>query len=268
MLVDGLSVGDVGEVVLRDRRALASDGMFIVVVTVDKQTGRVVAKPEIVTRGFVHGNERDPLMDGAVERIMAAVERPGRPDQRGRLAQEPDQGRDLPLPVRADAAAAARLPGRGGGLDAGPDTAAGRSSATGRAGPRRPVEDDVRVAAGRSRPDRCDWSSAWCMLIVGVDAPDRPARCRAGSLTDWERNPICAVVRDAPRWLLPFILIVLGYYLERAQGDALGLGADAPRQRSSPICAVLGLFELLISATASGGTASSAAPLRTPCRRS
>src|ERR1035437_2564929 len=45
VLVDGLSVGDVGEVVLRDRRALANDGMFIVVVTVDKQTGRVVAKP-------------------------------------------------------------------------------------------------------------------------------------------------------------------------------------------------------------------------------
>ena len=77
VLVDGLSVGDVGEVVLRDRRALASDGMFIIVVTVDKQTGKVVARPEIVTRGFVHGNERDPLMEGAVEHIMAAVESPG-----------------------------------------------------------------------------------------------------------------------------------------------------------------------------------------------
>jgi ribonuclease J len=77
VLVDGLSVGDVGEVVLRDRRALASDGMFIVVVTVDKQTGRVVTRPEIVTRGFVHGNERDPLMEGAVERMMAAIEGEG-----------------------------------------------------------------------------------------------------------------------------------------------------------------------------------------------
>jgi ribonuclease J len=77
VLVDGLSVGDVGEVVLRDRRALASDGMFIVVVTVDKQTGKVVTRPEIVTRGFVHGNERDPLMDGAVEHILAAIESPG-----------------------------------------------------------------------------------------------------------------------------------------------------------------------------------------------
>jgi ribonuclease J len=77
VLVDGLSVGDVGEVVLRDRRALASDGMFLVVVTVDKQTGRVVTRPEIVTRGFVHGNEHDPLIDGAVEHILAAVESPG-----------------------------------------------------------------------------------------------------------------------------------------------------------------------------------------------
>jgi ribonuclease J len=77
VLVDGLSVGGIGEVVLRDRRALASDGMFIVVVTVDKQTGKVVARPEIVTRGFIHGNESDPLLNGAVERIMAAVESPG-----------------------------------------------------------------------------------------------------------------------------------------------------------------------------------------------
>jgi ribonuclease J len=77
VLVDGLSVGDVGEVVLRDRRALANDGMFIVVVTVDKQTGGIVTRPEIVTRGFVHGNERDPLMEGAVERILAAVEGQG-----------------------------------------------------------------------------------------------------------------------------------------------------------------------------------------------
>jgi ribonuclease J len=77
VLVDGLSVGDVGEVVLRDRRALANDGMFIVVVTVDKQSGRIVAKPEIVTRGFVRGNEHDPLMEGAVERMMSAIEGKG-----------------------------------------------------------------------------------------------------------------------------------------------------------------------------------------------
>jgi len=77
VFVDGLSVGDVGEIVLRDRRALASDGMFMVVVTVDKQTGKVVGRPEIITRGFVHGNEQDPIIDEAIRRVMDAVEHPG-----------------------------------------------------------------------------------------------------------------------------------------------------------------------------------------------
>jgi ribonuclease J len=77
VFVDGLSVGDVGEIVLRDRRALANDGMFMVVVTVDKQTGKVVGRPEIITRGFVHGNEQDPIIDEAIRRVMEAVESPG-----------------------------------------------------------------------------------------------------------------------------------------------------------------------------------------------
>jgi ribonuclease J len=77
VFVDGLSVGDVGEIVLRDRRALANDGMFMVVVTVDKQTGTVLGRPEIVTRGFTPLNEKDPIMEGAVDRIVAAIENPG-----------------------------------------------------------------------------------------------------------------------------------------------------------------------------------------------
>jgi ribonuclease J len=77
VFVDGLSVGDVGEIVLRDRRALANDGMFMVVVTVDKQTGTVLGRPEIITRGFVHGNEQDPIIDEAIRRVMQAVENPG-----------------------------------------------------------------------------------------------------------------------------------------------------------------------------------------------
>ena len=77
VFVDGLSVGEVGDVVLRDRRALASDGMFLVVVQVDKQTGNVVGKPEIITRGFVHLNERDPIIDEAVARVVASIDNPG-----------------------------------------------------------------------------------------------------------------------------------------------------------------------------------------------
>ena len=51
--------------------------MFMIVVTVDKQTGAVVGKPEIVTRGFVHLNEKDPIMDEAVRRVMDAIDTPG-----------------------------------------------------------------------------------------------------------------------------------------------------------------------------------------------
>ncbi|HEY3524501.1 MAG TPA: ribonuclease J [Candidatus Limnocylindrales bacterium] len=75
--VDGLSVGEVGDVVLRDRRALANDGMFLVVITVDKQTGAVIGQPEIVTRGFVRGNETDPLIEEAAKRVVASIDNPG-----------------------------------------------------------------------------------------------------------------------------------------------------------------------------------------------
>ncbi len=75
--VDGLSVGEVGDVVLRDRRALANDGMFMIVVTVDKQTGNVIGRPEIITRGFVHGAEHDRVVEAAVERVIASVDTPG-----------------------------------------------------------------------------------------------------------------------------------------------------------------------------------------------
>ncbi len=74
VFVDGLSVGEVGDVVLRDRRALANDGMFMVVVQIDKQTGRVVGRPEIITRGFVPGNEGDPVIAEAARRIIATMD--------------------------------------------------------------------------------------------------------------------------------------------------------------------------------------------------
>jgi len=74
VFVDGLSVGEVGDVVLRDRRALANDGMFMVVVQIDKQTGRVVGRPEIITRGFVPGNESDPVIAEAARRIIATMD--------------------------------------------------------------------------------------------------------------------------------------------------------------------------------------------------
>jgi ribonuclease J len=77
VFVDGLSVGEVGDVILRDRRALANDGMFMIVVTVDKQSGNVIGKPEIITRGFIHGAEYDRILEAAVVRVIASVENPG-----------------------------------------------------------------------------------------------------------------------------------------------------------------------------------------------
>ncbi|HHW14588.1 MAG TPA: ribonuclease J, partial [Firmicutes bacterium] len=69
VLVDGLGVGDVGNVVLRDRRLLSRDGILIVVVTINSQTGEVVAGPDIVTRGFVYMREAEELLEEAKARV-------------------------------------------------------------------------------------------------------------------------------------------------------------------------------------------------------
>ncbi len=61
---------------LRDRGALARDGMFLVVVAVDKQNGKLVGAPEVVTRGFVAEADQQ-LLAGAATRIAASIERPG-----------------------------------------------------------------------------------------------------------------------------------------------------------------------------------------------
>lgn len=71
VLVDGLGVGDIGDVVLRDRHQLSQDGIFIVVLTVDQQLGHLVSAPEIISRGFVYVKESGELIEGARERIIA-----------------------------------------------------------------------------------------------------------------------------------------------------------------------------------------------------
>ncbi|HIX28941.1 MAG TPA: ribonuclease J [Candidatus Blautia stercoravium] len=65
ILVDGLGVGDVGNIVLRDRQHLAEDGIMIVVLTLEKHTSRLLAGPDIVSRGFVYVRESEDLMDEA-----------------------------------------------------------------------------------------------------------------------------------------------------------------------------------------------------------
>ncbi|MCR5594488.1 MAG: ribonuclease J [Lachnospiraceae bacterium] len=74
ILVDGLGVGDVGNVVLRDRQRLAKDGILIVVVTLDKYNNEIIAGPEIVSRGFVYVKESDELMNGAWDITTDSIE--------------------------------------------------------------------------------------------------------------------------------------------------------------------------------------------------
>src|SRR5690606_26434192 len=65
ILVDGLGVGDVGNIVLRDRKHLSEDGLIVVVVTMSKQDGTVISGPDIVSRGFVYVRESEDLMEEA-----------------------------------------------------------------------------------------------------------------------------------------------------------------------------------------------------------
>ena len=75
VLVDGLGVGDVGNIVLRDRRQLSQDGIMIVVVTIDKENCHVVSGPDIVSRGFVYVREAEGLMDEAKDKVQLALEK-------------------------------------------------------------------------------------------------------------------------------------------------------------------------------------------------
>jgi ribonuclease J len=73
VFVDGLSVGDVGQIVLRDRRALSQDGILIAVLTIDKETGQPIAGPDIVTRGFVYVRDSEELLADARECVLESV---------------------------------------------------------------------------------------------------------------------------------------------------------------------------------------------------
>ncbi len=75
VMVDGLGIGDVGEVVLRDRHTLAEDGMFVIVVVVDRQAGKVKGSPDIISRGFVYLRESKELLKETRRRVIGIVNR-------------------------------------------------------------------------------------------------------------------------------------------------------------------------------------------------
>lgn len=74
VLVDGLGVGDVGSIVLRDRKHLGQDGLIVVVCTLNPEDGSAIAGPDIVSRGFVYVRESEPLMDDARKRVLKILE--------------------------------------------------------------------------------------------------------------------------------------------------------------------------------------------------
>ena len=74
VLVDGLGVGDVGNVVLRDRKLLSQDGLIVVVLTIDKESGEILSGPDVITRGFVYVRESTEFMDEAREAVKKALD--------------------------------------------------------------------------------------------------------------------------------------------------------------------------------------------------
>jgi ribonuclease J len=73
ILIDGLGIGDVGNIVLRDRRLLSQDGILIVVVTLSKEAKKIIAGPEIISRGFVYVRESETLLDEATKIVTDIV---------------------------------------------------------------------------------------------------------------------------------------------------------------------------------------------------
>ncbi len=74
VFVDGLGVGDVGEVVIRDRQVMAQDGMFVIITTIDRRTGKLMNQPEILSRGFVYMKNNDDLIREVKHEVRKMIE--------------------------------------------------------------------------------------------------------------------------------------------------------------------------------------------------
>ena len=74
VLIDGLGIGDVGNIVLRDRKHLAEDGLIIAIIAMNKKTGQMVSGPDIISRGFVYVRESTDLMNEVRDMVTKSVE--------------------------------------------------------------------------------------------------------------------------------------------------------------------------------------------------
>lgn len=78
ILIDGLGIGDVGEIVLRERKSMSTEGIFVVICTVDRKTGRMLTSPDIISRGFIYMRENEKLVASARAEIKRLVESTGK----------------------------------------------------------------------------------------------------------------------------------------------------------------------------------------------
>lgn len=113
VMVDGLGVGDVGKVVLRERKMMKRDGMFVIVVMIDSETGKIHKNPQIISRGFVYMKESQDIIDATREKTRKIVNKKSSGqgttnwhyvqkalrDQIGKLLYQKTQRRPLVLPV-------------------------------------------------------------------------------------------------------------------------------------------------------------------------
>ncbi|MEK7191955.1 MAG: ribonuclease J [Patescibacteria group bacterium] len=112
VMVDGLGVGDVGEIVLRDRRLLAEEGMVVIIVTMDRHNGRLLKNPDIISRGFIYLKENQALLDEIRRKLRGFLGRASghqdidadylknmMRDQIGQLLYNKTQRRPMVLPV-------------------------------------------------------------------------------------------------------------------------------------------------------------------------
>lgn len=78
ILIDGLGIGDVGEIVLRERKSMSTEGIFVVICTLDRKTGKMITSPDIISRGFIYMRENEKLVSSARAEVKRIVENVGK----------------------------------------------------------------------------------------------------------------------------------------------------------------------------------------------